>query len=516
MNKNMTERINGYAKEYIFEQYTRIVPNFKSFDKISKEEMLNEIYKVYNYENIIDICTVRELKYLELILDKNNNINELLSDKYEWERETLNDKFLIESDLKEVFIPNEIIDNVKEALKNVDWDNAKKLDELNEVLVGYCKIQGSDLIYCLVDTISPVLHMKEDLIETHMYNNKLFNYYVHVYIKTNDYGQTFESVIYQDDRIIEEFLTEEKGKQGLASTIEIDKEVLKTIFYNDFDINNIKIKKFLDEIKKLPFFWKQSLKSVRMVALLNADRKLLKDPIKKLPSLKNYDLNEFFKIMDEAMDEMPSGALNGFSPNEAKRIKLESEEMRLKKAKSYTKQQNACLSKKDVDLFYKIYTALLEFTNDKYKIKNKFKIYKKTRLDIKELLEVIEFFWKNKDKIVTEFCTNNPYNFNQEELDITSDFKKGFRELMIIANFEEEYTGVIVKDRVYMIKGVNVNVDNIFSFQDLPVPVVTSIIPFKNVLIHDSILVSFDFKYSSDFITVADEDYNNSIKYYHI
>lgn len=97
----------------------------------------------------------------------------------------------------------------------------------------------------------------------------------------------------------------------------------KTLFYNDFDINNKKIKRFLDEIKKLPFFWTLALDIIREFAVLNIDRGPLKESISNVPALKDYDLTDFFEILDEAMDEMPSGALNGFTPNEAKKIKAE-------------------------------------------------------------------------------------------------------------------------------------------------------------------------------------------------
>lgn len=32
----MYDRINGYRKEYVYEQYTRIVREFKDYEKISK------------------------------------------------------------------------------------------------------------------------------------------------------------------------------------------------------------------------------------------------------------------------------------------------------------------------------------------------------------------------------------------------------------------------------------------------------------------------------------------------
>lgn len=61
--------------------------------------------------------------------------------KYDWERENLKHKFLLDYDFyKESFIPEEILDKVKTAIKKVDWKEKNKIDELNEIIVSYCKV----------------------------------------------------------------------------------------------------------------------------------------------------------------------------------------------------------------------------------------------------------------------------------------------------------------------------------------------------------------------------------------
>ena len=60
----------------------------------------------------------------------------------------------------------------------------------------------------------------------------------------------------------------------------------------------------MDKLKKLPFFWFSALDGIREFAVLNLDRTPLKETIENVPALKDYDLTEFFKILDEAMDEM--------------------------------------------------------------------------------------------------------------------------------------------------------------------------------------------------------------------
>lgn len=525
----MYDEIKRFKKEYVFEKYTRIVDNFKDYDKITKIKMLDEIYDVYNdYNNIIDICTVRELKYLKMVLDNKLTMDDLLKNpkelkikyldkKYDWERENLYHKFLLNYDFyKESHIPEEILDNVKDAIKHVNWKEKKKVDELNEIIVSYCKIQGSSLLNTVATFGSGITGLDEEVVWKHMLTNKLFNYYVYIVSKNYEsIGNNIPVAIHQDFYDIEEELEKQRKLQGLGGDRKIDIGLYKRLFYNDFDTQNPKIRKFLDEIKKLPFFWLSTIKIIRDFAMLNIDRNELKKSIKSVPSLKGYDLTKFFKIMDEAMDEMPSGALNGLSPNEAKEIQLKEFNREIKKQQSYKKQKTACLSSKDTKLFYKIYFGLLDFTNKKYKISD-IKIYNQQGINPYDLKDILDKFWENKDLIVLEFCLANPYKFNKEELEITSSFKKGIRGMFIISKYELEYTAFMTKDKVYMLKGINDNIDNIIPYKELPYPVITSIIPFKNVLIYDGILYGMGIKMGEGFENIVEDEYDSMMKYYHL
>ncbi len=513
----MHNEINNYRKEFVYEQYTRIVEGFKHYEKVSKVKMLDEIYEVYaNPDNIINICTTRELKFLKMVLD--NKILQKdyanLKDKYDWEIDILKDKFLLYEDLT---IPEEIIDKVKKALKKVNWKEKKKIDELNEILVSYCKIQGTALLDVVCDIASEITDLDEEIVWEHMLHNKLFYYYVFLGADDiDDQGEIIPMAIFQDYYGIKDEIKEQRQKQGLTGEYEIDLRILKTLFYNDFDINNPKIKKFLEELKSLPFFWYDAIDMVKEYALLNKDRKPLKKAIAEVPSLHYVDLTHFFKTLDEAMDEMPSGVLNGFTPNEAKEILGKKEKIKAKKAKNYIKQQNACLSKKDADLFYKIYFGLLDFTNKKYKINKHLKIYNQKKLNPLELSDVIEKYWENKDKITKDFCSTNPYNFNEEELDITREIAKGIRDVFILAKYEQEYTPFMTTDKIYMVKGLRDNIDNIISYDKLPVAFLASVIPFKGNLVYDGIFIEFGIELGDEISEVIEIAYNSLMKYYHL
>ncbi len=511
----MYEEINEFKKEYVYEQYTRIVQDFKDYEKITKVKMLDAIYKVYdNPDHIVGICTTRELKYLKKVL----NQEPVLDDKYDWEKDTLRHKFLLAYDYgKEFQVPEEMIDKVREALKRVKWSEKKKIDDLNELLVGYCKIQGSALLPTVCQFASEITGISSEVIWNHMLSDKVFCYYVFVVNRDIEhFGENIPIAIFQDYYGIADELEEERRKQGLVGTQKIDLKLFKTLFYHDFDIHNPKIKRFLDELKQLPFFWFSALELIRDYAMLNIDRTSLKESIKSVPALEHVDLTQFFKILDEAVDEMPSGALNGYTPNEARKIKEKQVRLQVQKAQRYVRQQDACLSKSDAKLFYKIYFGLLEFTNQKYNINDHIKIYRRNGIDPMEIKDIVDKYWENKDVITSEFCLSNPYKFNGEELNIANEFQKGIRGLFIIARYELEYTAFMKQDRIYMVKGINDNIDNIIPYDELPHVAITSIIPFKGNLVYDGMLLGMAVKMGSNFDEMVEKEYDSLMKYYHL
>lgn len=511
----MLEEIKHYRKEFVHDQYTKIVEDFKDYDKISKVKMLQEIYKEFNdYNNIINICTEKELIFLKKIISKEDDCRD---NKYEWERTNLFEKFIICDDYNNINISEEIESNVLEAIKHIDWKSVKELDRINEILVGYCKIQGTALVPSLVSLGSGLLNIKEEKLMEHIFKNKVFRYYVYI---EDYYMETFKKnipiAIFNDYYQIMDELDKQRRLQGKAISKKIDINEYRTMFYNDFNIKNKTINKFLIELDKLPFFSFSALKPIREYALLNVDRTSLKKSIKNVPMLKNENLDNFFILMDKAMDQMPSGALNGLTPKELRELNKEEREIENKKEKLYVKQTDAHLSNKDAKLFYKLYFGILDFTNQKYKIKPMHKLYGKNGINPYEISDIVSAFWKNKVSITMEFCLINPFKFNKEELGLVSSFKDGIRGQFILAKYEKEYTAIMNDDKIYMIKGLTSNIDEVIPYKDLPCMTETTIIPFKNVLVYDGMLQTYPINFGINFSKVVNKDYETKMKYYHL
>ena len=540
----MYNEINHLRKDYVYDNYTKIVDDFKDYEKITKIKMLDAIYKVYSdYNNIISLCTVRELKYLKKLIENQNDIKEpekemepntpeefeqffkkiykesKEKEKVAWEEKCLRDKFLARFDEKHrnLVIPEEIIEFLTKDITNVEWKEQKKIDELNAVLVSYIKIQGSALLNTVATIASQITGIDEKILWNHMLTNRLFKYYV--FLTSEDFesiGKNIPVAVYHDYYYLLDDLNYQRKKQGRAASKEIDISMYKTIFYHDFDINNKKIKKMLTELKELPFYWPNALDKIKEYALLNIDRTDLKEAIENIPALSNYDLSSFFKDLDEAMDEIPSGALNGLTPNELKALEQEERKMNEKKEKSYTPQQNACLGAKKSKLFYKLYFALLDFTNKKYKLKPNYKIYNQVGINPYEITDIIDKFWENKDLVILEFCMSNPYKLNSTEIKLIEGFKKGRKDRFIIAKYEKEYTAFMSKDKIYMVKGLNDNIDNIISYKNLPCFTETALIQFQDTIVYDGLLSSYPIDFGIGFTKTVEKEYDNLMKYYHL
>lgn len=553
----MLEEVKHLRKEFVYDQYSRIVPEFKDYERITKTKMMEAIYKVYSdYKNIISICTTRELKFLKKVL--NNKINykvtipedfdffkapeekliDLLKQKKKvdkqkkktnWEKQTLIDKFLIRFDHEndKLVIPEEIIEHVKQALKQVEWKEKEKIDELNEIIVSYVKIQGSTLIVPLIQFVSGITDLEEETVNHHIFTNKLISYYLFIMKNdSDDYTKNIPMVVYQDYLEYYDELKKQRKKYGMATSQRIDIDSYKTIFYNDIDINNPVIKKFLQALEKeiREYYIDNIIRIMRICALLNDDREFIKEYITSCLKRSGYftsiidqeKLDNLLILMNEAMNEMPSGAINGLTPNEAAELNTEKQKYEQKKIEKYQKQQNACLGEKESKLFYKLYFALLEFTNQKYKINPNYKIYKQHGINPQEITDIIDMFWKNKDLIILEFCMTNPYKFTKEEIKFLEGFKKGIHDSFVLVQYERDYTLLMKNGKIYMVKGLNDNIDNIITYDKLPCFVETSLIEFNGNIVYDGIISSFPVKFGMNFIKTVEKEYKESMRYYHL
>ena len=139
--------------------------------------------------------------------------------------------------------------------------------------------------------------------------------------------------------------------------------------------------------------------------------------------------------------------------------------------------------------------ALLDYTNETYHVdKSQGKIHKAKYVNLASAVRIRDYLWNNK-QIIDEFITKNPYHFNNSELKILKEFNKGKIGNFVIAKFELNYTIFIDAEndtKLYKIKGLTNNIDEIIDNDDMPRFVTTAILPFKGYIIYDGLFTMAD------------------------
>ncbi len=106
-------------------------------------------------------------------------------------------------------------------------------------------------------------------------------------------------------------------------------------------------------------------------------------------------------------------------------------------------------------------------------------------------IKIIDEFWNNKESILDEYCRKNPLKLTNRGLNIIRNFKYGFRGEFVVSHFDEKYTVFDNEEALYMVKGLYDNIDQIIHADTLPITVKTSILPFADAIIYDSIIMEY-------------------------
>jgi len=463
--------------------------------------MLDEIIKKCSRENFIYyLCTQRELKFLKKYKDK--KITQKDYEKNEWEIKELHKKCIISIDELEIY--DEQKENVEKAVKRYEVDGPNNIIDLVTAMIGFVKSQGEIVTNVIKGIFIDLTNRDEEFIEA-IFGYPLFHFYCGFYNKyISSLNSKEEFAFYRKYEWDIVLLDENRKKYGTAGTRQIDMRDYMDIFYYDFPIRKPSVKKMYDKISKCSN--KESIFNIIDKSRLLNDNTLIEYFIKE---------DDTKKIIYEALKDIPCAAMNGFTPNEYEEEK--------KKDILYSKrlprvcQVDAHLSKNACDEYYKLYFALLEYTNKKYNIEPKIKkIYKAEALDARLLLKIDDYLWSHKE-IIDDFIKENVYKFNEEELDIIAGFKTAIKsDRFLVIGFQRDYTEILSEEgKIYMVKGVRANLDKLIK-DELPVFIETALLMFKGKLIYNSFFTRTEMVFGSVLKRFAIEEREKCMKYYHL
>lgn len=298
---SLIQEINHYRKEVVYSQFFRICfPDDVIYEKITRKQMVELIIQQYTPENIVDVCTVKELKLLKRIVE--NNYKEVDVHSMPFEKVALYRKYL----LFENEIPDELKESVIEALKFVDFDQKEKQDEPLLCLIGFIRSCGA---------IDPMVVQRQaqkyGLDLRNLETNPLFNfwtYYTFDYLMPDDtYG---EAILYYDSIRYMDVIANTRLDYELMAPVFLKPESYLSIFYNGYDDTDPDVHALFDHLKKSEDVF-DFLKMERILECIESCR-MTEHLITIFPKLEQFDpkTKELFK---NAIYKMPMPYLTGMT-----------------------------------------------------------------------------------------------------------------------------------------------------------------------------------------------------------
>lgn len=488
-------------KPMIYEMYSRIVYDIYDYDDVTRSKMLDEIIKEYSQKNFLyHMCTTKELEFLKYAVKKQISMDDV--NKYSWEINTLNDKGIFSKVTFTVFDEQKI--NVDEALKTYKDNGKNGYEDIIIFMISKIRTNADMLTKALTTMIKSVCNIDEAGVNKLM-GSPLFHFYCDFYYNYLEFSKNEEEfVFYRDYYDILDDLEIARKKYGIGGALPVDIRDDFDIFYYGFPIRKEKVEKMYKEINKR--FDKNFLIKVIDEARVLNERTGLKFLID----------NNMFQIVNDALDETPCAAMNGFTPKDYERQTFES--IDLDKEFKYVPQNNAHLCKNAADHYYKLYFALLEYVNKKYNMHPEIKrIYKQEGLDVNKLQNIDQKLWENKE-IIEEFIKDNNYDFNEEELKEIKEFENAVSsDYFVIVGFEREYTKILSDDgKLYMVKGIRADIDKIINPRDIPIIISTTLLMFKENIVFKSFFSNINLELSNDIKKDIVDKMKKAMKYYHL
>ncbi|MBN1134448.1 MAG: DUF1186 domain-containing protein [Methanosarcinaceae archaeon] len=146
------------------------------------------------------------------------------------------------------------------------------------------------------------------------------------------------------------------------------------------------------------------------------------------------------------------------------------------------------LSKEDSALFFRLYWSLLYYVNQKYPVIKGLKKPDLRDWNINKILELEETFYSHLE-LIDSFIIENPFEFDQEELEIVNSWKKAVKDRFIIISHQKDHTIFLHNAKIPKAYGVLGLYDEIKDITPKP-PIIagTILLPFKRKIIHSGII----------------------------
>jgi len=154
------------------------------------------------------------------------------------------------------------------------------------------------------------------------------------------------------------------------------------------------------------------------------------------------------------------------------------------------------LNEDDLRLFYKLHPSLLLYTNMQLNIVKEIdSLSALMRSDLKLKKEIRDSLYEESD-IIDSFISENPFEFNLEEISVIRNWKYFIKDSFIVFNHYKNYSAFYESGepgKVYAVLGLTDPLHLIIPHT--PAYVETVLLPFKEVIIYDGIVAPYSISF---------------------
>jgi len=157
------------------------------------------------------------------------------------------------------------------------------------------------------------------------------------------------------------------------------------------------------------------------------------------------------------------------------------------------------LSEEDGKLFFKLWYPLLDYANKKYNIEPKLLgIANIKNPEYKGIKNISNKIFENTS-IIDEYLAINK-EIPEDEKNIVINWKKGFcGKFFIERHLKKGSVFISEGNNVYLVKGLTTPWEEMFFYYKLPIFIEATLMPFKNVIITDGIVIPYNIIFGGNY-----------------
>jgi len=152
------------------------------------------------------------------------------------------------------------------------------------------------------------------------------------------------------------------------------------------------------------------------------------------------------------------------------------------------------LSKRDGELFYKLWLPLLDFVNDKYEVNINVKhMASAETLNPQDVKEIADKMW-NDVEVIDEYIAEHSDAIIKEHKEIINSWKRRVQgEFVLERHLSKGSIFVSMDDeQVYQVSGIISSWKEMFEYAPMPIAMNATFIPFKDVIISDGLVMPYN------------------------